>query len=86
MRSDSCARSSAALDVRNACPRMSIDVSSRNGGRRTPPLRRVNAPDAHESRMTTRRSADARCTRERSSSYDRRSLPIISPSSSEWPE
>ena len=33
MRSDSCARSSAALDVRNAWPRMSIDASIRNGAR-----------------------------------------------------
>ncbi len=38
IRSDSCATSLAALEVRNAWPRVSIEASSRNGGRRTPPL------------------------------------------------
>ena len=46
MRSDSCATSLAALEVRKAWPRMSAEASTMKGGRRTPPLPRVKAPEA----------------------------------------
>ena len=54
IRSDSCEASSAALEVRKAWPRSWLEASRRNGGRWTPPLLRVKAPEAQESRIATR--------------------------------
>ncbi len=68
MRSDSCATSLMALEVRYAWPLVSAEASIRKGARRTPPLRRVKAPEAQESRMASRTSAGMAWMRVRSSS------------------
>ena len=70
MRSDSCAASVAALEVRIAWPRMSVDSSTMNGGSGCPPLRRVMAPDAQASSTAMRTSAGSWSSRSRRLRYE----------------
>ena len=57
MRSDSWAPSLAEAEVRKALPLTLEDLSTMKGGRRFPPLSRVNAPEAQLSSTAMRRSA-----------------------------
>jgi hypothetical protein len=67
MRSDSWATSLAALEVRKAFPFSLTESSVMKGGRNTPPLCRVSAPEAQESSTATRTSAGICSMRARSS-------------------
>ena len=57
MRSDSCADSSAELEVKKAWPRMALDSSTRKAFSSLPPFKRVIAPEAQASNTAMRTSA-----------------------------
>ncbi len=86
MRSDSWEASSAALEVRIACPCTALEVSTRKGGPGWPPFCRVSAPDEHESTIAIRTSAPTEASQRRTSWYGTCAPFSRNPSSSEWPE